>query len=107
MAHKPTSTFAAQRVSAIVITPLALWFLFSLALNAGNSLGETQAWLSQLHNKALFGLFVTVGVFHGRIGLHEIIEDYIHGALNELLNAAIIASAIAIAGATWVALFMI
>lgn len=107
MAKRPTSTFAAQRASAVVLIPLALWFLWSLAAHAGADFTVTQNWLGQWWNKALFGLFVTAGVFHGRIGLHEIIADYLHGPLNRALNAMAMAAAIAISALTWISLFQI
>ena len=101
MSKRPTTTFAIQRASAVVMIPLAIWFLWSLAAHAGNDFAGTQAWLSQPHNKFLFGLLVTIGVFHGRIGIHEVIEDYIHDGLNGVLNWLAILSALAIAGLTW------
>ncbi|MBI1391183.1 MAG: succinate dehydrogenase, hydrophobic membrane anchor protein [Alphaproteobacteria bacterium] len=107
MAKRPTSTFAAQRASAVLLIPLALWFLWSIAAHAGDDLAGAQAWLGHLHNKLLFGAFVAVGAFHGRIGLHEIIEDYIHGPLNATLNALAIAAAAAITLLTWASLFQI
>ncbi len=107
MAKRPTSTFVMQRASAVILIPIALWFLWSLTVHAGEDLAGAQAWLGQWHNKVLFGLFVTIGVFHGRIGLHEIIEDYIHGGLNNALNLLSIIAAVAIAGLTWWSLLQI
>ncbi|MEO0400647.1 MAG: succinate dehydrogenase, hydrophobic membrane anchor protein [Pseudomonadota bacterium] len=107
MSHKPTSTFVLQRASAVVLIPLALWFMWSLAAHAGEDFAGTSVWLSQLHNKAAFGLLVTIGVFHGRIGLNEIVEDYIHGGLNDVLKALTALSSVAIAALTWWALVQI
>ena len=107
MAKSPTSTFVMQRASAVIMVPVALWFLWSLAAHAGEDLSGARVWLGEMHNKILFGIFVTIGVFNGRIGLHEIIEDYIHSGLNGVLNAAAMAAAILIAGLTWWSLFQI
>ncbi|MEO1013971.1 MAG: succinate dehydrogenase, hydrophobic membrane anchor protein [Pseudomonadota bacterium] len=107
MSERPTSTFAAQRASAFVLIPIALWFLWSLAAHAGEDIEGARAWLGQLHNKLLFGLFVTVGVFHGRIGLHEIIQDYFYGGMAKTLDTIAIVAAALIALITWISLFQI
>ncbi len=107
MAKGPTSTFAAQRASAVILIPIALWFLWSLAAHAGEDLEGARNWLAQTHNKFLFGLFVTVGVFHGRIGLHEIIQDYFYGGMAKTLDTIAIAAAVLIALITWISLFQI
>ena len=101
MAHKGTSTFIMQRASAVVLLPVAVWFLWSLAAHAGADFNGMIAWISQPWNKALFGAFVTVGAFHGRIGVHEVIDDYIHGALRGLLSAINWAVALAVIVVTW------
>ncbi|MEM6413741.1 MAG: succinate dehydrogenase, hydrophobic membrane anchor protein [Pseudomonadota bacterium] len=107
MSHKPTSSFVMQRTSAVVLIPLALWFLWSLVSHAGDDFAGTQAWLSQWHNKAAFGLLVTIGVFHGRLGLNEIVEDYIHTGLNSVLKNTIILAGAAIVALTWFALLTV
>ena len=102
MSKRPTSNFILQRASAVVLIPAALWFLWSLAAHAGEDYEGARAWLGALHNRVLFGALIAVGVFHGRIGLNEIIEDYIHGALNGVLSVGVtLASLAVVALAFW------
>ena len=67
-----------QRVSALIAAPLIIWFLISLI---SLSTGDYNSVVN-FFSKPLF-LFLTIilliaGFFHGKIGLSEIVEDYIH-----------------------------
>jgi len=77
MTHKGTSTFIAQRASATVLLPLAFWFLYGAVSHAGASLEEVRAWIAMPANAAILGLLILAGAFHMRIGMNEIIDDYI------------------------------
>ncbi len=107
MSHKGTGTFVMQRASAVILIPLAIWFLISLAAHAGDSHQATLLWLKKPLVKILFGAFVSIGAIHGRIGIGEIIEDYIHGGLRGGLSALNWIVALAVIVATWWALFTI
>ena len=101
MAGKGTSTFVMQRASAILLLPLVAWFLYSVAAHAGDSYLEARAWAARPVNLGLLGLFITIGAFHMRIGMMEIIEDYIHDGLKGPLNLLNWAVAILVTVITW------
>ena len=66
-----------QRISAIIVAPLIIWFLISLI---SLSTGDYNSVIN-FFSKPLF-LFLTIillitGFFHAKIGLNEIYEDYI------------------------------
>ena len=66
-----------QRVSALIVAPLIIWFLISLI---SLSTGDYNSVIN-FFSKPLF-LFLTIillvgGFFHVKIGLSEIFEDYI------------------------------
>ncbi|MEM9704556.1 MAG: succinate dehydrogenase, hydrophobic membrane anchor protein [Pseudomonadota bacterium] len=107
MAHKGTSTFVMQRASAVVLTPLILWFVASVVIHAGDSYADARAWLASPVTKMLFGALITVGAFHMRIGMHEVLADYFHGSLNRIFNTANWVFVVAVVAATWLALFSI
>ncbi len=77
MKHKGTATFVAQRASAVLLLPLMIWFLAGAVAHAGASYEEMRAWLSSPLNAGFLGLLIVIGAFHMRIGLNEIIDDYI------------------------------
>ncbi len=85
MAKKHTSTFVLQRASAVVLIPLTIWFLISLVAHAGDSFVDMQAWLSRPTTSLPFAALIVIGAYHGRIGLEEVIVDYIHSWLKTVL----------------------
>ncbi|MEL6361182.1 MAG: succinate dehydrogenase, hydrophobic membrane anchor protein [Pseudomonadota bacterium] len=101
MSHKGTSTFIMQRASAVILIPIAIWFLWSLMAHAGEDLAGAEAWLKKPLNFGLFGTFVTIGALHGRIGVSEVIDDYIHGGMRGLFSALNWVVAIAVIAVTW------
>ena len=67
-----------QRLSALIVAPLVIWFLISLI---SLSMGDYYS-VKNFFSKPIF-LFLTIillimGFFHAKIGFNEIIEDYIH-----------------------------
>ncbi|MEL6111554.1 MAG: succinate dehydrogenase, hydrophobic membrane anchor protein [Pseudomonadota bacterium] len=85
MASKGTSKFIAQRGTAVILLPLMIWFLISLIGQLGSDQAQMQAWLAKPWNGLPMALLVVVGAMHMRIGLSEIVEDYIHGGLRSVL----------------------
>jgi succinate dehydrogenase / fumarate reductase, membrane anchor subunit len=68
-----------QRVSAIVLLPLSLLFLFSFAPTLGLPLAQVLAiWSSPVHALVAIAFFAVLFV-HLQQGLHEVVIDYVHG----------------------------
>jgi succinate dehydrogenase / fumarate reductase membrane anchor subunit len=67
-----------QRVTAIALIPLTLWFVYSVLSLFSASHGEVSQWLSAPFNATLMVLFVVTALYHGQTGLQVVIEDYIH-----------------------------
>ena len=66
-----------QRVSAVALIFLVIWFLASLVANVGASYNDVVDYLSQPLSAVLLLLLVLVGFYHMRLGLQVVIEDYI------------------------------
>lgn len=79
-AKEGTQHFWVQRVSAIALIPLALWFVFSSLhiLTFGAGYDSSRVWLAVPHNALLTSLLVFTALYHAYLGLRVIIEDYIH-----------------------------
>jgi succinate dehydrogenase / fumarate reductase membrane anchor subunit len=71
-----TGHFIAERVSAIALLLLTPWFLISLALLDGGYDGA-RAWVGKPLNAIGVGSFILVTLYHTRLGVQVIIEDYI------------------------------
>ncbi len=78
-ARRGTETFWRQRMTAIANVPLVLFLILSIVTHIGASYEEVHAYLARpLVALALLALVVSAAI-HMRIGLKEIIEDYVHG----------------------------
>ena len=66
-----------QRITAIALIPLALWFSFSIALIAVADYATVTAWISSPFSTVLMILIIGVGFYHGYLGLQVVIEDYV------------------------------
>ena len=67
-----------QRVTAIALIPLSLWFVASIVCLVGADYAEVVAWLGSPLNSTIILLFVLTALYHGQTGLQVVIEDYIH-----------------------------
>lgn len=67
-----------QRVSAVALIPLLVWFIASLVAHVGGGYDEVSSWLGQpVVAVAMILLFVAT-FWHMMLGLRVIIEDYVH-----------------------------
>jgi len=66
-----------QRLTAIGLVPLVLWFVVSMIALAGQSRGEVITWLQSPHHSVLFSIFIITSLYHANLGLQAIYEDYI------------------------------
>jgi succinate dehydrogenase / fumarate reductase membrane anchor subunit len=73
-----TAHFWHQRVTAVALLPLTLWFVWSVARYAGAPYAEVLEFLHNPFNAAAMLLFVLAGLYHMVLGVQVVIEDYIH-----------------------------
>ena len=67
-----------QRISAIAMIPLVIWFISSLMLTLMEGYEQSIEWLqSPINATGLILLFGTL-YFHAASGLQVVIEDYVH-----------------------------
>jgi succinate dehydrogenase / fumarate reductase membrane anchor subunit len=79
----------AQRLTAVALVPLGLWFAFSVASLPHGNFVAVAAWVAEPLNAILLILLVVALVYHSMLGLQVIIEDYVHGALGTLSLIAV------------------
>lgn len=80
-----TAHWWAQRVSAVALIPLTLWFVISLLALPALDYATVRTWLSFPLSGFLAVLLVAVLTYHSYLGTNEVIEDYVHAAGMKLL----------------------
>jgi len=74
---KTSRKWIIQRASALIIAPLIVWFLVSLiSLSTGDYNSVINFFSKPLFSILTIILLIT-GFFHAKIGVSEIVEDYI------------------------------
>ena len=89
-AKSGTHHFWVQRVTAVALVPLCMWFLCALMFHMGNDRAEVLAWLSQPLVAILFILLITSGLYHLKLGLQVVIEDYVNGEGLKLVSQLLV-----------------
>ncbi len=73
-----TAHWWAERMTAIALVPLTVWFVISAISMVGADYAEFRAWAGAHGNPVLL-ILLTIAVYHhGQLALQVIIEDYIH-----------------------------
>ena len=67
-----------QRVTAVALVPLTLWFAVSVAGLPTVGHGDAVRWISNPWHTILLLSFILISFYHAILGLRIVIEDYIH-----------------------------
>jgi len=73
-----TDHFWMQRVTAIVLAPLAIWFVWTLVTLVGADLETARDIIARPWNTIIFAVFLVSMFWHAKLGLQIVIEDYVH-----------------------------
>jgi succinate dehydrogenase / fumarate reductase membrane anchor subunit len=79
-----------QRLSAVALVVLTLWFVFSLLSMGSLHYDAMHAWIERPVNAALLVLLVITLMYHSQMGIQVVIEDYVPHKSTKL--AALIAN---------------
>ena len=74
-----------QRISAILLIPLTLWFMFSVVHYTGSEFDELIGWISRPWVAGSLLLYLVTMFYHAWLGVQVVVEDYVHSpGLNRL-----------------------
>jgi succinate dehydrogenase / fumarate reductase, membrane anchor subunit len=87
----------AQRLTAVALVPLALWFVASVIALAGADHTKVVDWLASPLSAILMVLLIGATFYHAALGVQVVIEDYVHAegvkfaalVLNKLIGFAL------------------
>ncbi|MDG1859560.1 MAG: succinate dehydrogenase, hydrophobic membrane anchor protein [Emcibacteraceae bacterium] len=67
-----------QKVTAVALIPLTIWFVSSVIQMTQADYTSVVKWMSSPVVAVLLTLFIVTGLYHLKLGLQVVIEDYIH-----------------------------
>ncbi len=92
-AKSGTEHFWMQRLTAIALIPLTLWFVYSLITLVGADHAAAAVWLRAPTTAVLMLLLIVATFHHMQLGLQVVIEDYIHGEAIKIASLVIMKGA--------------
>jgi len=72
-----TQRWIAERVSAVALVPLTLWFVWSVLNMLGAEQKDVAAWVAHPLNAALLLALILTTFHHAHMGMQVVYEDYI------------------------------
>jgi len=83
-AKEGTHHWWVQRLTAIALVPLTLYFLWIVLSCVGLAQDDARALVAKPINASLLAAYVIALFWHAQLGLQVVIEDYIHVRWQEL-----------------------
>jgi len=78
-AKQGTHHFWIQRVTALALIPLVLWFVYSIAQLPSADYEAVRWWVHAPSVAVALVLFVSCVLYHSLLGVQVVIEDYVAG----------------------------
>ena len=91
--------FWVQRVSAVALVPLTVWFVFSVARLPMLSYAGVRHWVAAPSVSVALVLFIATLFYHSMLGVQVVVEDYVAGEGKKLVTLLVLKFAHAAAAA--------
>ncbi len=92
-AKEGVSHWWSQRLTAVALVPLTIWFVASVASHIGADHAAMTAWIGSPVTASLFILLIVATFYHAYLGLQVVIEDYIHGEALKIVTLVLVKGA--------------
>jgi succinate dehydrogenase / fumarate reductase membrane anchor subunit len=79
-----------QRMTAVALVPLALWFVAALIGHVGADHAAAAAWLRSPLTAVAMILLVVATFVHTALGLQVVIEDYVHHEATKIASLVLV-----------------
>ncbi len=83
-AQEGTTQWWQQRLTAIALVPLSIWFVTSMVALTGAEQAQVAAWLASRRTAVMMTLLIVAGFYHLKLGLQVVIEDYVENQVMKL-----------------------
>jgi succinate dehydrogenase / fumarate reductase, membrane anchor subunit len=80
----------AQRLTAVALLPLSLYFVVSVLILAGADSAQMAAYIGEPWNTTLFLALIAALFYHLSLGLQVVIEDYVHKDSTRLISLLLV-----------------
>ena len=84
--HHGSAHWWAQRLTAGALIFLGLWFLISVLMLENLQYDAVSTWLARPTNIVPMALTFATLVYHSKLGMQVVIEDYVHGPTISILS---------------------
>ena len=84
--HAGTHHWKAERLSAVALVPLTLWFVWAVVAHAGAPYAAVHAWAGRPVNATLLLALVAATFHHTALGVEVILGDYVNTKWQEKLS---------------------
>lgn len=84
--HAGLHHWKAERISAIALIPLTLWFVWAVVAHAGAPYVAVRAWAGRPVNAALLLALIAMTFHHTALGVEVILGDYVVTKWREKLS---------------------
>ena len=80
----------AQRLTALALIPLSLWFVISVVAHSGADYQAMRDWVGSPLVAGLLILLIVSTFYHVYLGLQVVIEDYVHSEVVKIASLIVI-----------------
>lgn len=89
-AKEGTTDWIGQRVSALALIPLTLWFAYSVLRVMHGGYAQARAWMHTPLVAVLLVILIGTVFYHAYLGVQMVIEDYVHGAWSKFASLMLV-----------------
>jgi succinate dehydrogenase / fumarate reductase membrane anchor subunit len=77
-AKSGTQHWWAQRLTALALVPLTIWFVIAMVAATGSDYASARVFIGNPITAVLLILLIVATFHHAQLGLQVVIEDYVH-----------------------------
>src|SRR5512147_1791179 len=85
-----TAHWWAQRLTALALVPLVLWFVISILRLVGAGRAAVVDWLDSPVSAGLMILLIIATFHHAQLGVQVVIEDYVHNEAAKIASIILV-----------------